>query len=182
MDTIASCAFGVDSQSFDNQESTFVTYAKAIFTQDVGQILKFLVCMFVPYGKNVLNMLGKSTFFKDKETEFFYNVLLESLKQRRQSKVRRNDLVDLMLDAIKGDLDQDDHHEDDNQFDIDAKLKHESSKKHEFDELVVVATAIGNVQLLFILYARWLFTFVRSLAQNPIIHVLKVSFFTKFTI
>ena len=48
------------------------------------------------------------------ETEFFYEVLLESLKQRRQSKTRRNDLVDLMLDAIKGDLD---HEEEQNEAD-----------------------------------------------------------------
>ena len=98
--------------------------------------------MFVPFGKEILNALGKSTFFKDMETEFFYEVLLESLKQRRQSKTRRNDLVDLMLDAIKGDLDHEEEQNEDNQFDIDAQLKHDAGKKHEFDELVIVATAI----------------------------------------
>ena len=39
---------------------------------------------------------------KAEETNFFYEVVVESLKQRRESKVRRNDLVDLMMDAIKG--------------------------------------------------------------------------------
>ena len=143
MDTIASCAFGVDSQAFSNSDSKFVTYAKALFTQNFGQIMKLMMVMFVPFGKRILGILGKSTFFKDKETLFFYDVLLESLKQRRQSKIRRNDLVDLMLDAIKGDLDQEDQNEDNDQFEIDAQLKHNSVKKGgEFDELVVVATAI----------------------------------------
>ena len=143
MDTIASCAFGVDSQSFSNSDSKFVTYAKALFTQDFGQVMKLMMVMFVPFGKKILGILGKSTFFKDKETLFFYEVLLESLKQRKQSKIRRNDLVDLMLDAIKGDLDQEDQNKDNDQFDIDAQLKHDSNKKGgEFDELVVVATAI----------------------------------------
>ena len=144
MDTIASCAFGVDAQSFSNSDSKFVTYAKNLFQQDFGQVMKLMMCMFVPFGRKILNTLGKSTFFKDMETEFFYEVLLESLKQRRQSKIRRNDLVDLMLDAIKGDLDQEEENEDnDDQFDIDAQLTNDSGKKGgEFDELVIVATAI----------------------------------------
>jgi hypothetical protein len=46
--------------------------------------------------------LLKIPFTKEEETNFFYEVVVESLKQRRESKVRRNDLVDLMMDAIKG--------------------------------------------------------------------------------
>jgi len=70
MDTIASCAFGVDAQSFSTSDSKFVTYAKNIFQQDFGQMMKLMTCMFVPFGKKILNTLGKSTFFKDMETEF----------------------------------------------------------------------------------------------------------------
>ena len=103
MDTIASCAFGVDSQSFTNENSKFVKYAKNVFEQDITQAIKLMIALFLPYGKKLLNAMGKSIFFKKIETEFFYEVLLESLKQRRESKYRRNDLVDLMLDALQGD-------------------------------------------------------------------------------
>ena len=46
----------------------------------------------------------------------------------------------MMLDAIKGDL-QDSIQEDKDQFEQDAKLNHHSSKK-TVDEVAVVATAI----------------------------------------
>ena len=167
MDTIASCAFGVDAQSFSTSDSKFVTYAKNIFQQDFGQMMKLMTCMFVPFGKKILNTLGKSTFFKDMETEFFYEVLLESLKQRRQSKTRRNDLVDLMLDAIKGDLDQEVEQNEDDQFDIDAQLKHDASKKHEFDELSIVATAISLLVAGYDTTSTTLAYCCYQLAKNP---------------
>jgi hypothetical protein len=72
---------------------------------------------------------------KPTETEFFYNAVMASLKSRRESKHRRNDLVDLMVDAIKGEVTEDKEHED-NQFEKDAKLNHQT-KKGEFDELTI---------------------------------------------
>jgi len=139
MDTIASCAFGVDAQSFTNDKSLFAKYAKNVFSQDAVAGLKMMV-MALPYGRQLMDLFGIS-YFKVTETEFFYNVILDSLKQRRESKGRRNDLVDLMLDAIKGELKDDEEVHEDNQFEKDAKLNH-VAKKGEFDELVIVATAI----------------------------------------
>ena len=142
MDTIASCAFGVDSQSFTNDKSLFVEYAKSIFTQDVSQGLKMLMSLILPFGlgAKILGATGKSVFSKVVETNFFCDVLKESLKLRRESHQRRNDLVDLMLDAIKGDLDAADD-KDEEQFEKDAKLKH-TAKKGTFDEFEIVATAM----------------------------------------
>ena len=50
-----------------------------------------------------MRLLGIS-FSKSTETDFFYNAVMSSLKQRRETKTRRNDLVDLMMDAMKGEL------------------------------------------------------------------------------
>ena len=138
MDTIAICAFGVDSQSFTNDKSLFVKYAKALFSQDLVAGLKMLIMQF-PFGRKLFDMFGIS-YFKVVETEFFYNVILESLKHRRESKIRRNDMVDLMLDAIKGELKHDEEQEME-QFEKDSKLNH-VVKKGDFDELVIVATAL----------------------------------------
>ena len=43
---------------------------------------------------------------------------------RKKTKERRNDLIDLMIDAMKDELNEDDRQEDDDQYDIDAKLSH----------------------------------------------------------
>jgi cytochrome P450 family 6 len=138
MDAIASCAFGVDAQSYTNKDSLFVKYASNIFKQTPKQALLFFGAM-IPGGRALFDALGVSVM-KPTETEFFYNAVMASLKSRRESKHRRNDLVDLMVDAIKGEVTEDKEHED-NQFEKDAKLNHQT-KKGEFDELTIIATSI----------------------------------------
>ena len=56
-----------------------------------------------------IHTLNELTFFvmKKSETEFFYHVIMSSLNHRRETKLRRNDLIDMMLDAIKSDADYD---------------------------------------------------------------------------
>ena len=64
--------------------------------------LKFLVLL-LPGGKYVLRAFGLSVQPK-KETEFFYEIVLRTMKQRQESGVRRNDLIDMMMDAVRGDI------------------------------------------------------------------------------
>ena len=45
MDTIASCAFGVDSQAFTNKDSKFVEFASNIFKQTFTDAAKFMLMM-----------------------------------------------------------------------------------------------------------------------------------------
>ena len=115
MDTIASCAFGVDSQAFKNKDSKFVDYASRIFQNKFSDGVKILLVM-IPFDIGIYIMRAFNiSFWKKDEAEFFYNVILDSLKQRRESKVRRNDLIDLMVDAVKGEIGDDQDHND-NQF------------------------------------------------------------------
>ena len=138
MDTIASCAFGVDAQSFTNPNSQFVEFAVNIFKQDFRQgALAFLA--FLPFGRKIMNVFGLSVL-KITETEFFYEAISASLKYRRESKTKRNDLIDMMLDAIKGELTEE-HDPEADQYEQDSKLSHKT-EKHDFDELIIVATAI----------------------------------------
>ena len=138
MDTIASCAFGVNAESFINEKSKFVEYAKNLFLQRAGDAFKMIIFL-LPGGYHILNALNVS-LTKDTETDFFYQAILSSLNHRRQENVRRNDLIDLMLDAIKGEGMEEDV-EDEDQFHKDAKLNHTSAKKN-LDELSIVATAM----------------------------------------
>ena len=116
MDTIASCAFGVDAQAFTNKESKFVEYAKEIFSQSYKDALK-MVLLFIPFNLGIHFMrFFKIPFTKGPQTEFFYEVVLDSLKHRRETKTRRNDLIDLMMDAIKGDIVEDDQDANEEQF------------------------------------------------------------------
>ena len=140
MDTIASCAFGLDANVHENEKSVFVQYATEIFKQKLSARIKFMVGA-LPLGKYILRALNLSVSSKV-ETEFFYEVVMKTLKQRRETQIRRNDLIDMMMDAIRGDI-VDEANEMD-QFEKDAKLKTDSSyyKPNTLLEIDIVATAI----------------------------------------
>ena len=109
-------AFGVDAQAFTNDKSQFVQYASRIFNFDKADALKFGLHFLPSYlGFYILQWL-KRPIFKEKETEFFYHVVIDSLKHRRESKSRRNDLIDMMVDAIRGDIKRDDQENNEEQF------------------------------------------------------------------
>ena len=103
MDTIASCAFGVNAEAFSNKQSKFVEYASHIFEQRLIDMVKLAVAVFLPGGNKILSAM-KTSVMRETETEFFYSAIMSSLNHRRQTKTRRNDLIDLMLDAIKGEM------------------------------------------------------------------------------
>ena len=163
MDTIASSAFGVDAQSFSNEKSKFVQYAANIFKSRLLDALKFLIVL-LPLGTKLLNLFNISVF-KKTEIEFFVQVIMASLHNRKETKTRRNDLIDLMLDAIKSEADQD-LDVDQEQFDQDAKLNH-VAKKGDFDEMTIVATAMVFLVAGYDTTGTTLSYACYQLAQNP---------------
>lgn len=138
MDVLASCAFGVDGNLFSETESPFVSNAKAIFTADKWAALRGMMLV-LPYGIKILNGLGYSVTAK--ETEFFCDVVTSTLKHRKESKFRRNDLIDMLADAMKGELKEEINEDTLDQFDQDTKLKDHIQKK-DYDEFSIVATVI----------------------------------------
>ena len=111
MDTIASCAFGVDAQVFANDKSDFVQHASQIFKTSASGALKAMLQL-LPFDLGIyFRRLLNISFSPKKEIEFFYDTVLDVLKSRQKSGSRRNDLIDLMLDAVKGDISEenDDH-------------------------------------------------------------------------
>lgn len=144
MDTIATCAFGVDSGSFmAKEESDFVKNAKAVFTRTAKDQFK-LFCSLIP-GLNFICKALKMSFFKPDEAMFFYATISSTIQHRRETKTRKNDLIDMMIDAIEANKKSvgkcEKPPEDTDEFDLDSRLQHKV-KNGAIDELVVVATAL----------------------------------------
>ena len=100
LDALASCAFGVDAQSFSNSEShPFVYHAAKLFTQGkvqfFGNVLKFVpgVAQFFQYFNINVGHTKSISFFRD--------IVLQTIQVRKDSKKKRNDLIDLILDCMK---------------------------------------------------------------------------------
>jgi len=145
MDSIASCAFGVDPESFTNKESSFVKNAARVFTTKPIDMLMILLAL-IP-GFQTLNKYLKLSIFPAPETSFFVNIIKQTIENRKNTKERRNDMVDLMLDAIreedsnsKKDENENNNHEDE-QFEKDSKLTN-VNKKTLINEINIVGTAL----------------------------------------
>ena len=140
MDSIASCAFGVDAESFTSRESQFVQNASRIFTTTRLDAFKNSLLM-IPGMRSLYGLIGINVFRPD-QTRFFLNIIRKTISDRRASGVKRNDLVDMMMESMReGGLTVDESEQDDDQFEKDMKLAH-NSKVKSFDELTMVATSL----------------------------------------
>ena len=111
VDVIASCAFGIQVNSFKNPENDFHRIAKKVtnFTS-VKTALKFTGYMVVP---RIMKKLGINLL--DKEScEFFQEAILETMKIREKKGIIRHDMINLLLQARKGQLVQNNNVEEKN--------------------------------------------------------------------
>ena len=85
---------------------------QAIFRSDMWMMMKVFAYTIPALG--YLMDLAKVPMAYQKESQFFIDTVGQSIKHRLDTKTRRNDLIDLMIDAMKDDLDDDeglDEHE-----------------------------------------------------------------------
>lgn len=144
MDTLASCAFGVDAECFDGQGSPFVKNAEELFRFSKTDGLMLAAASLIPGVARLYDALNINVMHP-RETGFFVNVIRQTIQHRRESGVRRNDLIDMMLDAMKNDNndncdDSKDTLDQYDQYDRDMKMDYQS-KIEGFDETTIISTA-----------------------------------------
>lgn len=136
MDVIATTAFGVQSDSFKDQEAEFVKMiAKFSDITLPNRILIFMVILLTPWLAKFLPL----SFFNMTSINFLGEVVKAAKKQRQDNTdKRRNDFLQLMLDA--------EANEEPSQEDGDCKKQtkdeEKSSKKSILTEDVIVAQSI----------------------------------------
>eukprot|EP00088_Acartia_fossae_P003776 TRINITY_DN11613_c0_g1_i3.p1 TRINITY_DN11613_c0_g1~~TRINITY_DN11613_c0_g1_i3.p1 ORF type:complete len:541 (-),score=132.78 TRINITY_DN11613_c0_g1_i3:63-1655(-) len=142
LDTLATCAFGIDPGSFENNDSKFVQAASNIFRQSFKDNI-FVFTRLIPGLQDIQKMMNIS-IIKPKETKFFYDVIKQSIEDRRKTGKRENDLIDLMIDCIKDEAKQDENEncvDQEEQYEKDMQFKH-SAKNKQFDEDMIIATSL----------------------------------------
>merc|ERR1712013_520312 len=165
LDALASCAFGVDGQSFTNEKSVFVKQAAEVFSQG-GMIMFAFLIRLVPGVSKLLEMLNVN-LMKPQTTKYFRDMILNTMKARKQTKERRNDIIDLMLDCLKENASEENEVEDNNnQFDKDQKFAH-NKKKAEISEDEVVATALVMLVAGYDTTGMTLTYLAYAMSQNP---------------
>jgi len=99
LDTIVSTGFGYEINSYKEKENAFKKNADLIIGKSFSMkdIIAFFLFIFAP---KMLQYLDMPLLNKDAEM-FFVKIILQSIEERRSSQVRRNDLIDLVLEVFK---------------------------------------------------------------------------------
>ena len=147
LDGLASCAFGVETGSFDD-DSEFLSHAKKVFGGFSG--FSFLKLLYLPLTPNIIKKaaakLGIVSIFRNvlanEHTKFLMHVVEESFNQRKASQTKRNDLLDMMIEAVDGTVDEvqeEDIHATE-QYEKDAKIVgHVKNKTLSYDDIISTA-------------------------------------------
>lgn len=98
-DVIASCAFGVQENSFENPQSGFLKAGEAIFARTTRRNLESLSFHMLPQVMKPLRVLT----FSKAGTEFIQSTIPRMMKERARSGRKRNDLIDILIEMRKGD-------------------------------------------------------------------------------
>ena len=102
MDVIASTAFGLDLNTKEDRNNTFVQYAKNAFNMKMSHPI-ILAAVFAPFLSPVLRLF-KLGFFDKKSTAFFRDITNQILDSRKEGgDDGRVDFIQLMMNAHKED-------------------------------------------------------------------------------
>ncbi|KAK8388435.1 hypothetical protein O3P69_020429 [Scylla paramamosain] len=93
MDTIASCAFGIECNSLVEENNEFTRCADVIFNPPPHTVLKILFFRFLPKLFRLLNLS-----INPPENDFFIDMAKQTIALREAGQ-RRGDFLDLLLEA-----------------------------------------------------------------------------------
>lgn len=92
-DVIGSCAFGLECNSFKDEDSAFRKYGKKLFNPTPAQVAKTAFVFSFPKLANFFNIKQMTT-----DTENFYiNMVKDTVQYREKTKFTRNDFMQLLI-------------------------------------------------------------------------------------
>ncbi|XP_055529188.1 probable cytochrome P450 9f2 [Wyeomyia smithii] len=101
MDVIASCAFGLKVNCFEDRENAFLQHARKMLL--FGRPKVFFKIMTFRWFPEFANRLGFDVI--DKEQAVYFSSIIKDTVQTRETKgIVRHDMIDLLLQAKKGTL------------------------------------------------------------------------------
>lgn len=95
-DVIGSCAFGVECNSLKDPNSEFAIKGRTIFTKARHSLLVQIFMVTCPEWAKKLNM----KFFTDEVSDFFINLVRQTVQYRLSNNIKRNDFMDLLIELM----------------------------------------------------------------------------------
>ncbi|XP_058064803.1 probable cytochrome P450 9f2 [Anopheles bellator] len=99
-DILATCAFGIEINSFRDRTNAFYTLGKELTNLEGWQGIKFLAFSSFPRLMRLLRL----RLFSARMTSFFRHVVRDTIAQREQQRIVRPDMINLLMAARKQEL------------------------------------------------------------------------------
>lgn len=99
---IATCAFGLNVDAITNRDDDFFLAGKKVTSFDGWQGIKFLLFDSIPQMMKLLRI----RFFEKKLADYFRSVVTSTVIYREKNNIFRPDMIDLLMQARKGTLDE----------------------------------------------------------------------------
>lgn len=93
-DVIGSCAFGLECNSFKEPDSLFIKYGQKVFTRNTMDQIKDIFTNSFPRLALQLRLKSTSTDVSN----FFRNVVNETVSYRERNNISRKDFLQLLID------------------------------------------------------------------------------------
>uniref|UniRef100_A0A224XLI6 Putative cytochrome n=1 Tax=Panstrongylus lignarius TaxID=156445 RepID=A0A224XLI6_9HEMI len=137
MDTIGSCAFGIDAGNLSNPDNEFRNMGKKVFQLDTLTFLGILLLRQFPNLAKYLNI----TITKPHITKYFSNIIKDTVTYRRGNGFIRNDFIQLMMQLQdKGHVEMHTKDEADDYLNIDTTAY--STEKFELTDDQIIGHAV----------------------------------------
>ncbi|XP_072949233.1 cytochrome P450 9e2-like [Epargyreus clarus] len=105
LEVIGTCAFGIKSNALEDENARFVKVAERFnYISGPKRVLLFSLLMFMPELIRFLNI----SFFNYESTSELMRMLKNTKTERKASNIRKNDFLQLLLDAAAKDRDEND--------------------------------------------------------------------------
>lgn len=102
-DVIATCAFGIKVDSFKDPNNDFILTGRRILDfSSLSFFIKFMALRLIP---GVLNYFDIH-LFNENDKAYFYNIIIDAIKSRKEQNIVRPDLLQLLMQAQSGVLKQ----------------------------------------------------------------------------
>ncbi|KAH8284787.1 hypothetical protein KR054_000960 [Drosophila jambulina] len=96
-DVIATTAFGLKVNSFDNPKNEFYSIGQSLVFSRGPQFFKFMLSIAAPKLFNFFKM----TIFEASKVEYFVRLVVDAIKYREKHNIHRPDMIQLLMESKK---------------------------------------------------------------------------------
>lgn len=93
LNTIGSCAFGLDINSFSDKNCEFYSYGVQVLKPTIVRLLRRIWYSVFP----IFAILYAPPIIQEDITKFFTGIINETIRYREKNKINRNDFLDLLI-------------------------------------------------------------------------------------